>query len=147
MADYVFIINGDTRVFVEKKFSTLLKTSTMNKLFSIVAILFIFISNANKVTAQTASDGSAKTTIKVTNLHCNNDMPTIKKRLLNQDGVEDVTFTAISNESSTFTVTYQNSVTTQDQLEKTIESTPGCDAPDETPYKVKKQAANKKKKS
>ena len=119
----------------------------MNKIFTaIIAIVAILFSTATF--GQEAKTNGAKTAvIKVSNLHCNNDMPTIKKQLLNQDGVEEVTFTAISNESSTFTVIYQSAATSQDQIEKTIESTPGCDDQSEKPYRVKKQASGKKKKS
>jgi hypothetical protein len=66
-------------------------------------------------------------------------MPTIKKRLLNQDGIDEVAFTDISGETSVFTITYHTSVTSREQIEKTIESTPGCDNKNETPYKVKRE--------
>jgi len=92
-------------------------------------------------------DSVKKLTMKVTNLHCNNDMPTIKKRLLNQEGVDDVTFTEILNETSMFTITYHSSVTDRQQIEKAVESTPGCDNKNETPYKVKKDRTPKKTRS
>jgi len=119
----------------------------MKKIFaSLIAIIAITFTTAT-FAQETKGDGSKTAIIKVSNLHCNNDMPTIKKQLLNQDGVEEVAFTAISNESSTFTITYQSAATNQDQIEKTIESTPGCDDQSEKPYRVKKQASGKKKKS
>lgn len=90
---------------------------------------------------QTVTDSVKKVEIKVANLHCNNDMPTIKKRLLNQDGIDEVKFTDISADCSVFTITYHTSVTNQLQIEKTIETTPGCDNKDETPYKVKRKKA------
>jgi copper chaperone CopZ len=89
---------------------------------------------------------SVKTaTIKVGNLHCNGDMPTIKKRLLNQDGIDDVAFTERDGEVSTFTVTYHSSVTNEPAIHKAIETTPGCDDKSETPYRVQRERNSKKK--
>jgi copper chaperone CopZ len=89
--------------------------------------------------AQIATDSVIKIEIKVVNLHCGNDMPTIKKRLLNQEGVDEVKFTDLASESSLFTITYHTSVTSRQQIEQAIESTPGCDNKNETPYKVKRK--------
>lgn len=112
-------------------------------------IVIAAISIAFPVAAQTPAtiDTVKKVVLKVSNLHCNNDMPTIKKQLLNQDGIDEVVFTDISGTVSTFTVTYHSSVTNQELIEKTIESTPGCDDKNEKPYKVKKDASRKNKKS
>ncbi len=82
-------------------------------------------------------------TIQVINLHCANDMPTIKKRLLNQDGIDDVSFTPLRYESSSFTIHYHTAVTTAQQIEQLIETTPGCDDPNEHPYRVAKTRKNK----
>jgi len=95
-------------------------------------------------TAFAQADTAKTVIIKVTNLHCGNDMPTIKKRLLNADGIDEVSFTNISGETSTFTIVYHTAVTSQEQIEKTIEGTPGCDNKDETPYRVKRDKNRKK---
>ena len=92
-----------------------------------------------------AADSLKTATIKVANLHCNNDMPTIKKQLLNQEGVEEISFTDIQGDKSVFTISYHTSATSEAQIEKAIESTPGCDDPDSRPYKVKKESNRKKK--
>ena len=98
----------------------------------------------NAAIGQSNTDSVKKITLKVTNLHCGNDMPSIKKRLLNQDGIDEVVFTEIAGETSVFTITYHSSVTGQEQIEKTVESTPGCDNKNETPYRVKKSGPRKK---
>lgn len=102
-------------------------------------IISLMLSITFAATAQSAVDSLKKVEIKVINLHCNNDMPTIKKRLLNQEGIDEVLFTDIVGDYSLFTVSYHTSVTSQTLIEKTIESTPGCDNKDETPYKVKRK--------
>jgi copper chaperone CopZ len=97
------------------------------------------------VLAQT--DSVLTVVIKVKNLHCNNDMPTIKKRLLNAEGIDEVQFTDRKNEVSVFTVTYHSAATSKEQIEQVIEATPGCDNKNEMPYRVKKEKPAKKDKS
>ena len=100
-----------------------------------------------KASAQTGTDSVKTATLKVVNLHCNNDMPTIKKQLLNQDGIEEVAFTEIEGDASVFTITYHSSATSREQIEKAIEGTPGCDDKSARPYKVRKETSRKKKHS
>jgi copper chaperone CopZ len=115
------------------------------KLIYCIATLVVALIFSNNISAQTASTDSVKTAvIKVANLHCNGDMPTIKKRLLNQDGIDEVAFTDREGERSTFTVTYHSSATTEGAIEKAIETTPGCDDQGETPYRVIKERKRKK---
>lgn len=86
----------------------------------------------------TASDTVKTATIKVTGITCNGDMPTIKKKLINEDGVEEITFTNPTKAGEvTFTVKYFPSVITEKRIREVMESTPGCDNPEERPYKVK----------
>lgn len=106
---------------------------TFHTILTVAAFMFVAL------TASAQADSVKKVEIKVGNLHCNNDMPTIKKRLLNQDGIDEVKFTDISTDWSVFTVTYHTSVTSQTQIEKAIESTPGCDDKHETPYRVRRK--------
>jgi copper chaperone CopZ len=114
-------------------------TRLISSIFIITVAFFSFSAVAQGV------DSLLVTTIKVRNLHCNNDMPTIKKRLHNQEGIEEVTFSPIAGDVSTFTISYHSSATNQTQIEKTIETTPGCDDQSATPYKVKKETKRKKK--
>ncbi|MCF8449937.1 MAG: hypothetical protein K9G49_08720 [Taibaiella sp.] len=116
----------------------------MKNLITYIIIVVAAAFYTQKAAAQTSIDSIKKVQIKVKNLHCNNDMPTIKKRLINQDGIDEVTFTDISSGTSVFTVTYHSSITNQELIEKNIESTPGCDNKDETPYKVKRENTRKK---
>jgi|GEM_PF-968172 len=107
----------------------------------IITVSFFFSPSA---IAQSA-DSLKVATIKVKNLHCNNDMPTIKKRLINQEGIEEVNFTPIQGDVSTFTISYHSSATNPSTIEQAIEATPGCDDQSSRPYKVKKESNRKKK--
>lgn len=117
--------------------------NTMCKIF--IACIAMLLADSPAANAQSASPDSVKTVlIKVRNLHCNGDMPTIKKRLINQDGIDDVVFTERDGSHSTFTITYHSSATSEAVIEKAIESTPGCDNKSETPYRVVKERKGKK---
>jgi copper chaperone CopZ len=113
----------------------------MKQIISFVAAIAA-CSYTHTATAQ-QPDTLKTATLQVINLHCANDMPTIKKRLLNQDGIDDVTFTPLRYESSSFTIHYHTAVTTALQIEKLIETTPSCDDPNEYPYRVAKARKTK----
>lgn len=119
----------------------------MKKFISAIVTFVTLLCISSAATAQTAPDSVKTAVIKVGNLTCNGDMPTIKKQLLNQDGIEEVSFTARAGETSVFTITFHSAATTQAQIEKAIETTPGCDDQSETPYRVKREGAGKRKKS
>lgn len=112
----------------------------MKKLFAILAVILITSFCALQTMAQqTGSDSLITTELKVFKLSCDGDMPTIKKQLLNQDGVMEVNFTARVNGSSTFIVKYLPGITDRSGIVRTIEATPGCDDKSSKPYRVKKE--------
>lgn len=108
----------------------------MKKIF-----LFCLLLTGSLFLSQTSSAQAADTlktvTIEVSNLHCDGDMPTIKKQLLNGEGIDDVTFTDRKKLASSFTITYHTAATSPEKVKAAIENTAGCDAPDEKPYRVK----------
>lgn len=108
-----------------------------NLLFMLAGLLFTADTSAQTI------DSIKVLVISVSNLHCNNDMPTIKRQLLNRDGIDEVSFTEIKGERSEFRVSYHSSVTTPKDIEAAIEDTPGCDDPASRPYKVKHPKKNR----
>ncbi len=116
----------------------------MKRILSITLLSGAAILYHCQAAAQSVTDTLKEITIKVTNLHCGNDMPTIKKKLLNEPGVEEIRFTDIAGETSVFTIRYHTSAISQGEIEKAIESTPGCDNKDETPYRVKHSRTRKR---
>lgn len=107
---------------------------------AIIASIISFSAHAQ------AADSLKTAIITVSNLSCNNDMPTIKKQLQNQEGIDEISFTAIKNGKSEFTVLYHSSATNLAQIVRAIEATPGCDDAATKPYKVKKEPSRKNKK-
>ena len=95
---------------------------------------------------QSAPDTLKTSTVKITGITCQGDMPQIKKKLINQDGIDEVSFTEAKGGLSTFTVSYHTSVISEQQILALIESSPCCDNPNEFPYKAKAVAGKPKKK-
>lgn len=119
----------------------------MKSIICLLAVITSLILHAQQVSAQSTSDTTQKATVTVMNLTCDGDMPTIKKRLLNQDGIESVAFSPRNAGASHFTISFLGTVISLEQIRKTIESTPGCDDKNTTPYRVKKARPSKDDKS
>jgi copper chaperone CopZ len=100
----------------------------------ITSILIVL--SINSSFAQSNIDTLKSTTLTVTGLTCNGDMSTIKKKLINQDGIDEVNYTELKKGKVTFTVKYHSSITTEKQIREWIESVPGCDDPNVYPYKA-----------
>lgn len=116
----------------------------MKSIFSfLIAIASLFIYGS----ASAQADSSSKAVVPVVNLTCDGDMPTIKKQLLNQDGIESVSFTKRVSGTAEFTILYNGGVISLDQIFRTIEETPGCDDKSTKPYRIKKEKSAKTKKS
>ena len=108
---------------------------------SIILCLFA-ITRSSKATAQII-DTIKVATISVKGISCAMDLPIIKKKLINQEGVDEVTFSDVKNTQVLFTVSYHPSLITELQIKTAIEAAPSCDRPKETPYKVKSFTINK----
>lgn len=109
----------------------------MKKIF----LCALFSAGALFLTSDThaqSADTLKVVTIEVGNLHCDGDMPTIKKQLLNADGIDEVTFTDRKKQASAFTITYHTAATDPQRLKAVVENTAGCDEPDEKPYRVQR---------
>lgn len=119
----------------------------MKSIIYFLAITLCLCFNSQTAAAQTPADTTKKNVITVLNLTCDGDMPTIKKRLLNQDGIESVEFSKRKAGTSEFTILFDKGVITIEQIHKAIESTPGCDDKSTTPYRVKKARSDKDGKS
>ncbi|HXH18519.1 MAG TPA: heavy metal-associated domain-containing protein [Chitinophagales bacterium] len=117
----------------------------MRTIISIV-IMLAAIAAANTGIAQTAADTLKTATIKVSGITCNGDMPVIKKRLLNQEGIDEAAFSAAKSGAVTFTVKYHSAIITEKKIREVIEGAPSCDNPSLFPYKVKAFAPDTVKK-
>ncbi len=108
----------------------------MNRIISILIVL-LAITNCNTALSQATADSLKTVTIKVSGITCNGDMTVIKKKLINRDGIDEVSFTEAKKGEVTFTVKYHSSITNEKQIREWIEAAPSCDNPDLYPYKTK----------
>ena len=83
----------------------------MKTIISIIA-LFITLGTTNFAKAQ-ANDTLKTATIKIKGISCTMDLPIIKKKLVNEDGVEDVTYSEVKSEAVFFTVKYHSRIIKQ----------------------------------
>ncbi|WP_109698155.1 heavy-metal-associated domain-containing protein [Chitinophaga deserti] len=118
----------------------------MKSVFSFLTVAICLFFAVPAASAQTKANEPQKALVQVINLTCDGDMPTIKKQLINQDGIESVEFTKRASGSSAFTILYNADVISLDLIHKTIEKTPGCDDKSTTPYRVKKEKKAKEAK-
>lgn len=101
------------------------------------ACLF-FAQNLMAQTASATKDEVKVATIKVSGLCCNGDLATLKKKLVNQEGVDEVTANGdAKKEGTSLKVKYHADVISETKIRSLIEKSTGCDNPNETPYKVK----------
>lgn len=116
----------------------------MKTIISIIALL-IALGTSNFAKAQ-ANDTLKIATIKIKGISCTMDLPIIKKKLVNEDGIEDITYSEVKSEAVVFTVKYHTAIITEKQIKTVIENAPSCDNPEEKPYKVKSFKAVPEKK-
>lgn len=109
----------------------------MKRLVYFLLINLAIIAGGNSVYAQSQSDTLKTVLVKVSGISCNGDMPLIKKKLINQEGIEDVSYSEASNGKITFTILYHSIATTEEKIKQFIESAPSCDDPNTFPYKTK----------
>lgn len=104
----------------------------------IIAIIIAFVSTATLTTALGQTTDTLKTaTVKVSGITCSGDLPLIKKKLINKEGIDEVSFAEIKGETVIFTVNYHSSITSETKIQEYIEAAPSCDNPNEYPYKAK----------
>lgn len=108
----------------------------MKNLFSVLATLCLVFS-CSIAFSQSGADAYLTAQFKVSGITCSGDMPVIKKKLINQEGIDEVAFTEAKNGVVTFTIKYHSAVISEKRIREVIESAPSCDRPDEYPYKAK----------
>lgn len=110
----------------------------MKTILTTLLIIIFSITATDKSFAQQDSE-IKKTNIRVRNLHCDDDMPTIKTQLLKQDGVMEVSYTVRKSGMAIFSIKYHEAGVDKVAIEKFIEDTPGCDDKSTKPYRVIKE--------
>ncbi|WP_353484661.1 hypothetical protein [Haliscomenobacter sp.] len=88
-------------------------------------------------TANAPQDEVKVVTVKVSGVCCNGDLATLKKKLVNQEGIDEVTANDAKKEATNIKVKYHTGVISEAKIRSLIEKTEGCEKDGELPYKVK----------
>lgn len=107
----------------------------MNIIKSTILLFFLAIATTGLALSQT--DTTKTVTLKVKGLHCADDIKTISDNVTKLKGVSGCT-AGNPGATTSFTVKFAPARINENDIRTAIENTPGCDNPNEKPYKVKK---------
>lgn len=109
----------------------------MKTLFSII-IALMTVATSNGIFAQT-KDTAKTATIKVSGIDCSTDLKTVTGNVKKLKGVSSFRQTGKTGTTYVFKVKFNPALVTEKEINAAIESTGGCENPEEKPYKVIKQ--------
>ena len=116
------------------------------RFFSILTLVFAFtcifaLSGAAQTSteqSQPAQNGTVqKIKLKVSGITCSGDCKDIEKAVSKMNGVSAVKMVSKPSATSVFEVSFNPAVITEKEIRKAVEATPGCENPNDRPYKVK----------
>lgn len=113
--------------------------------YKYIVVLFVLISTTSlktfaqnsKETPQTKSQTLQTIKIKVTGITCKGDCKDIQESIGKLDGISTTKQIGKPAATSIFEITFNPTLVTEKQIQKSVEDTPGCDDPEKRPYKVK----------
>lgn len=115
----------------------------MNFNKNIILIIFALIGLSTTTFSQSAETESISTTdslkttiVKVKGITCAMDLKTISGNVEKMQGVSSFV-TKRQGATSVFELTYLPTAVSENEIFETIENTPGCEDPNDRPYKIK----------
>lgn len=117
-----------------------MKTSFLyTVLFCVLATIACPIAAGAQTTVQPAVTHALQTIkLKVSGITCSGDCKDIETVLAEMNGVVSSKHLGKPTATTAFQVTFNPAIVTEKELRKAVENTPGCESPDDRPYKVKK---------
>lgn len=103
--------------------------------FTIALPLSSAAQTTDPVAAQTQKTQTVK--LKVSGITCSGDCKDIQKAVSKVAGVSACKMLGKPSANSVFEVSYDPGVVSEKEIRKAVEATPGCDNPNDRPYKVK----------
>jgi copper chaperone CopZ len=115
------------------------------KFLKAILSIFVFIMSCSisgiaqttKETPQTTAQTLKTVKLKVSGITCGNDCKDIQKVVSQLNGVTSCKQKGKPNATSIFEVTFNPAIITEKEIRNVVEDTPGCESPDDRPYKVK----------
>lgn len=116
-----------------------------SKYFNALLLVFAFsivctvscTAQTSKEQPQTAAQNLQTIKLKVSGITCTGDCKDIQKVVGKMNGVTSCKQVGKPTATSVFEVIFNPADVTEKEIRKVVEDTPGCDNPDEKPYKVK----------
>jgi len=115
----------------------------MNFNKNIILIIFALIGLSTTAFSQStenesipATDSLKTTIVKVKGITCAMDLKTISGNVEKMQGVSSLV-TKRQGATSVFELTYLPTAVSENEIFETIENTPGCEDPNDRPYKIK----------
>lgn len=109
----------------------------MKSFKSFIFSCLILAANTNTTFSQNVSDSTKVITVKVKGINCQMDVKTISDNISKVKGVNSCE-TSKPGATTTFNVVYNPNKVSEKEIHLAVENTPGCEDPEEKPYKVKK---------
>lgn len=111
-------------------------------LYTIIVSIAMFSSPASAQSTEPQPQATVQNLqtikLKVSGITCSGDCKDIQKVLADMKGVHSSKHVGKPTATTVFQVTFNPGVVTEQELRKAVEDTPGCESPDDRPYKVKK---------
>lgn len=120
-----------------------MKSKYFNALLLAVSFTFIFAASASAQTtveqAKTATQAQTVKTIKlkVAGITCSGDCKDIQKVVSDMNGVNACKQVGKPSATIVFQVSFNPAVISEKEIRSAVEATPGCEDPNDRPYKVK----------
>jgi copper chaperone CopZ len=118
-----------------------------SKFFYISSLIFavvftvshsVFAQNSKEPSPAVSQNQKLQTIkIKVSGITCSGDCKDIQKAVSKIDGVSSCKQIGKPSATSVFQISFNPAVVSEKEIRRVVEDTPGCDNPDEKPYKVK----------
>lgn len=116
------------------------------KLFSRFIFFMLFLppvmavngfAQGEKAPTQNAAQAKQTIKVKVTGITCAGDSKDIQKSVGKVNGILECKLIGKASATSVFEITFNPAVVTEKEIRKALEDTPGCENPDDRPYRVK----------
>jgi copper chaperone CopZ len=115
---------------------------TLFRVFFLLTITFSLYlpgvsASGNPEQAQNPASSKQTIKVKVSGITCSGDSKDIQKSVGKINGIYECKLVGKASATSVFEITFNPSVVTEKEIRKAVEDTPGCENPDDRPYKVK----------
>lgn len=104
---------------------------------SFILVLAVLFASTGIAMSQTPKDSLQTINIKVKGINCNDDVKTLSDNISKLNGVSSCK-AGTAGATTSFKIEFNPVALTEKDIYAAVENTPGCDNPEEKPYKVKK---------